>query len=152
MLYIIVNFIRMAVDFFTAAEPTAAPTAAEPTAETAPALGWESVDTSPDRDWMVIEFDRYECEDFVVVLGDREYMTYSRVRRFATVKNRSNRGGWAEFTGRIDLVRHYRNGYCVGTKAVLAGGTALHTFQTMVGQGFYNDVQNCTETIQFLNW
>lgn len=146
MLYII----HLIAAFFgskTAAPATAAEPTAEPTAAPTPALGWESVDTAPDNNWVVIEFGNHECEDFVVVLGEREYMTYSRTRKYATVK--TTRGG---FTAKIDLVRHYRNGYCVGTKAVLAGGMSQSTFQAMVNQGHYNDVKFCEETIQFLNW
>lgn len=99
-----------------------------------------------------IEFAPNECEDFVAVINDREYMTYSRIAKYATVKNRSNRGGWGEFTAKIDVVRHWRNGVCIGTKAVLAGGTSQYTFEVMVGQKYYSDVQFCKETIQFLNW
>lgn len=152
MLYIIQLIVAIFGNKTAPVEPTAAVVTAAPAAEPAPALGWDVIDTAPDANWIVIEFGNHECEDFLVVLNEREYMTYSRTHKLANVKNRSNRGGWAEFTGRIDIVRHFRNGLCVGTKAVLAGGTALHTFQVMVAAGSYSDVQNCRETIQFLNW
>lgn len=151
MLYII----RSLIQFFFGAPVRATTTTtavAETTAEPTAALKWDVIDTAPDANWTVIEFEANECEDFVAVINDREYMTYSRTRKFATVNNRSNRGGWSQFTARVDLVRHWRNGYCVGQKAVLAGGTSAQTFQIMVAQRYYSDVERCQETIQFLNW